>query len=258
MRTSFRLFFLLVSACFLISSFSNFEKVQDDSNSIEIPAHATSELIICHTGYCLSYNENFKLAKWVAYELTSEETQGTIGRSNKFKQDPMITKNSATLEDYKKSGFDRGHLAPAADMKWSDLAMQESFYLSNMCPQDKSFNRGIWKKLEEQVREWSIENKSVYIATGPIIEKGLPTIGPNKISIPKAFYKVILDYNQPEIKAIGFLIPNQGSSLPLSSFALSVDEIEKKSNLDLFYQLPDSIENRIEKSVKLNLWFNYN
>ncbi len=222
--------------------------------SLEIPAHTNQEVIVCHTGYCLSYDENFKLAKWVAYELTLEETQGIVGRSDKFKPDPLIVRNSAALEDYKKSGFDRGHLAPAADMKWSIQAMQESFYLSNMCPQDKSFNRGIWKKLEEQVREWAIENKAVYIATGPLLEVGLPTIGPNRIPIPKAFYKVILDYTQPEIKAIGFIIPNHGSTMSIASFAISIDSIEQLTHLDFFEKLPDVIENRIEQSVCVGCW----
>jgi endonuclease G len=221
---------------------------------IEIPTTQNTEHIICHTGYCLEYDHNYKLAKWVAYELTNTETQGTFARNDKFTPDPQITRNSASLEDYKKSGYDRGHLAPAADMKWSAEAMRESFYLSNMSPQDKSFNRGIWKKLEEQTRNWAIENKAVYITTGPILEKGLPTIGPNQIPIPKAFYKVILDYTQPEVKAIGFIIPNQGSTLPLSSFAHSIDEIEKQTHIDFFSKVPDEIENHIEQSVCTTCW----
>lgn len=229
---------------------------KNSGDGIEIPATSKNERIICHTGYCLSYDENYKLAKWVAYELTFAETQGTFARNDKFKPDPLIARNSASLADYKKSGYDRGHLAPAADMKWSAEAMDESFYLSNMSPQDKSFNRGIWKKLEEQVRDWAIKNKSVYITTGPILEKGLPTIGPNQIPIPKAFYKVVLDYSQSDIKAIGFIIPNQGSSSPLSTFALSIDEVEKQTHLDFFTKLPDEIENRVEKVINIQNWIN--
>jgi endonuclease G len=242
-------YFLLLSGVFLCAFVSN-----NTGEGLEIPATSKNEQIICHTGYCLSYDENYKLAKWVAYELTFAETQGTFARNDKFKPDPLITRNSATLADYKKSGYDRGHLAPAADMKWSAEAMVESFYLSNMSPQDKSFNRGIWKKLEEQVRDWAIENKAVYITTGPILEKGLPTIGPNQIPIPKAFYKVVLDYSQPDIKAIGFILPNQGSSSPLSTFAISIDEVEKQTHLDFFTKLPDEIENRIEQTVCTHCW----
>jgi endonuclease G len=238
--------FFVVFLCGFIST--------NSSEGIEIPTTTKSDLIICHSGYCLAYDENYKLAKWVAYELTFAETQGTYARNDKFKPDPLILKNSASLADYKKSGYDRGHLAPAADMKWSAEAMRESFYLSNMSPQDKSFNRGIWKKLEEQVRDWAIENTAVYITTGPILEKGLPTIGPNQIPIPKAFYKVILDYSQPDIKAIGFIIPNQGSSSPLSTFVLSIDSIEKQTHIDFFSKLPDEIENRIEQTACTQCW----
>ena len=242
-------FFLLLSGVFLGSSIS-----KDYVDGIEIPSTTKNEHIICHTGYCLSYDINYKLAKWVAYELTIAETQGTFTRNDKFKPDPQVTKNSASLNDYKKSGYDRGHLAPAADMKWSAEAMRESFYLSNMSPQDKSFNRGIWKKLEEQVRDWAVENKAIYITTGPILEPGLPTIGPNQIPIPKAFYKVILDYTQPEVKAIGFIIQNQGSTLPLSTFALSIDEIEKQTHIDFFSKLPDEIENNLEQHICTQCW----
>lgn len=246
---------LLINYLIIISGFVLFSFVyKQHSEKIELPTTSHNEKILCHVGYCLSYDENYKLAKWVAYELTDSETQGTIARNDKFKPDPLITKNSASLDDYKKSGYDRGHLAPAADMKWSEDAMRESFYLSNMSPQDKSFNRGIWKKLEEQVRDWAITNKAVYITTGPILESNLPTIGPNKIPIPKAFYKVILDYTQPEIKAIGFIIPNQGSSLPLSSFVHSIDEIEKQTHIDFFSKVPDEIENRVEQTVCSQCW----
>ncbi len=242
-------FSILLSGVFLCAFVS-----KNSGEGIEIPATAKSDLIICHTGYCLSYDENYKLAKWVAYELTFAETQGTFARNDKFKPDPLITRNSASLADYKKSGYDRGHLAPAADMKWSAETMAESFYLSNMSPQDKSFNRGIWKKLEEQVRDWAIENKSVYITSGPILEKGLPTIGPNQIPIPKAFYKVVLDYSQPDVKSIGFIIPNQGSSLPLKTFVFTIDSIEKLTHIDFFTRLPDNIESRLESETCVNCW----
>ena len=253
MRLSIRILILLINAFFLSFTFLSTNQ-HSALIPYELPAYSKTDWIIWHIGYSLAYDENYKLAKWVAYELTLEETKGTFARNDKFKPDPLITKNSASLVDYKKSGYDRGHLAPAADMKWSLDAMKESFFLSNMCPQDKSFNRGIWKKLEEQVRDWAIENKSVYIATGPLLEQGLPTIGPNKIPIPKAFYKVILDYTQPDIKAIGFVVPNQGSSLPIASFALPIDSIEQLTHINFFEKLPDDIENRIEQSVCNQCW----
>lgn len=246
---------IVVLLLFGFCLFVGFQSQQlDNPKSYEIPAYSKQDMLICHAGYCLSYDENYKLAKWVAYELTLEETQGTYSRKNKFMPDPLLTKNSAALSDYRNSGYDRGHLAPAADMKWSEQAMQESFYLSNMCPQDKSFNRGIWKKLEEQVRDWAIQYKKVYIATGPILEEGLPTIGTNKIPIPNYFYKVILEYSPSDVKAIGFLIPNKGSQSALSTFSVSIDRVEQVSHIDFFSKLPDDIENKVEQSNCPSCW----
>jgi endonuclease G len=246
---------IVVLSLFGFFLFAGFESQQTKvPGSIEIPAHSTKDVIICHTGYCLSYDENYKLAKWVAYELTLAETEGVIGRNDKFKPDPLITHNSVSLEDYKKSGYDRGHLAPAADMKWSEQAMEESFYLSNMCPQDKSFNRGIWKKLEEEVREYAKHNKQIKVVTGPILEKGLPVLGPNRVSIPRYFYKALLDYSQPSIKAIAFIMKNEHSELPLSHFVVSVDSLEKLSGIDFFPLLPDEEENKLEKEKCYACW----
>ncbi len=250
-KFSIRIVLLVLFGFFVFVSFQNqTEKLK----GLEIPAHSNQERLLCHTGYCLSYDENFKLAKWVAYELTVEETQGTFARKDKFKPDPLLTKNSASLADYKNSGYDRGHLAPAADMKWSAEAMAESFYLTNMSPQDKSFNRGIWNTLEEQVRIWAREYKSIYITTGPILEKGLPTIGPNHIPIPKAFYKVILDYSKMTSKAIGFVIKNESSNKPLDHFVVSIDSVEKITGIDFFPHLPDTEEIYLEKEHCYTCW----
>ena len=125
----------------------------------------------------------------------------------------MISTGSASLPDYKGSGYDRGHLAPAGDMKWSTTAMSESFYMSNMSPQEPSFNRGIWNRLESQVRRWAIDNGSVYIATGGVLTDGLKTLGSNSVSVPQYYFKVILDYQEPDIKGIGFIIPNIANTM---------------------------------------------
>lgn len=221
---------------------------------IEIPLLKKDEKVICHTGYCFSYNEKFEQANWVAYELTKEETINDVERSNHFAPDPEVSTGTATDQDYKESGYDRGHLAPAADMEWSPKAMQESFYYSNMSPQVPAFNRGIWKKLEEQVREWAIENEAIYIVTGPVLKSGLPTIGPDEVAIPEYFYKVILDDQEPGIKGIGFILPNQNSTFPLQHFAVPIDSVEKLTGLDFFPALPDDIEKRVEQAVNLEEW----
>ena len=221
---------------------------------IELPKPKPSDLIIHHVGYVLSYNEAHEQANWVAYELTLEEVNGSFKRTNDFRPDPKVKTGSASLADYRGSGYDRGHLAPAADMKWSPIAMSESFYMSNMSPQRPSFNRGIWKRLEEQVRKWAVDNKSVYIATGGVLIPGLNKIGPNQVSVPERFYKVILDYQDPELKGIAFILPNRGSKESLKKYVVTIDKVESVTGIDFFYTLPDEIEEEIESKVDLSRW----
>jgi len=221
---------------------------------IELPKPKENDVIISHFAYTLSYNEEHEQANWVAYELTQDELISSYKRTNKFLVDDLVKTGSAKNEDYRKSGFDRGHLAPAGDMGYSEISMKESFYYSNMSPQNVGFNRGIWKMAEEKVRDWAFENKAIYVVTGPILTKGLPTIGPNKVSIPAYFFKAVVDYSDPTHKAIAFLIPNKPSKVPLQKFTLSIDDLEIITGYDFFYQLPDSCENRIEKSFSLKDW----
>jgi len=221
---------------------------------LEIPNIQPNEVVITHTGYVLSYNKTHKQANWVAYELTSEETNSIVGRSGKFTADPKIKTDIVKNKDYVKSGYDKGHLAPAGDMGWSLTAMTESFYFSNISPQVPSFNRGVWRKLEELVRSWAVENKSVYVVTGPVLTNGLSIIGDNKVSVPEYFYKVILDYNEPYVKGIGFIIPNNNSSEPLQYFAITIDSVEIFTHIDFFPLLPDEKENIIESTLKTDAW----
>ena len=223
-------------------------------SNLEIPKTSSTDVVIKHTGYSLLYSETHEQATWVAYELTNAETNKIAERGNKFITDPKVTTQSANAQDYKGSGYDKGHLAAAADMGWSVTTMAESFYYSNMSPQVPGFNRGIWKKLEERVRVWAIENKAVYIVTGPVLSVGLKTIGPNKVSIPNYYYKVILDYTEPDIKGIGFIIPNASSSQPLKSFAVSIDSVEKQTGIDFFPLLPDVQEKQIESTLCVKCW----
>lgn len=221
---------------------------------LETPKIHKGDQIIQHTGYTLCYNETHEQAAWVAYELSKDETFKVCKRTNRFIPDPTVTTGSAIDEDYKGSGFDRGHLAPAADMAWSTTTMAESFYFSNMSPQRPQFNRGIWKKLEEQVREWAKENNAIYIVTGPVLKSGLNHIGIDEVSVPNYYYKVILDYSQPDIKAIGFILPNEGSMESLQHFAVSIDSVEQLTGIDFFPLLPDVIENKLEQQMCLTCW----
>lgn len=211
--------------------------------------------VIEHTGYTVSYNRKRRNPNWVAYELTAEEVDGKEPRNGDFIPDPDLKGAQATDEDYKNCGWDRGHLAPAADMKWSKKAMEESFYLSNISPQNNNLNRGVWKSIEELTRDAAIKHKNVLVVTGPVFtkEKGLGKIGKNKVLIPNGFYKVLL-INDCGYKGIGFYCENKAGKKKLSSYAVSIDSIEHITGIDFFHMLPDEIENTVESEYNWNIW----
>ena len=221
---------------------------------LEIPKTTIKDIIINHAGYSLLFNEICEQANWVAYELTDAETQKVTNRTNKFIPDPLVKTGTADDQDYSRSGYDRGHMAPAADMGWSVTAMEESFYYSNMSPQEPGFNRGIWKRLEELVRTWAVDYQKVYVVTGPVLTVGLNTIGENHVSVPKFYYKVILDYHEPGSKGIGFILPNGSSGEPLQRYAVTIDSVQHFTGIDFFPQLPDMQEKIIESTLTLNSW----
>ena len=217
-------------------------------DALQMPLITANDEIIRHTGFTLSYSERHEQARWVAYTLSAEMLQGTATRTNRFMSDPKVAQGSATDADYKHSGFDRGHLAPAADMRWSDEAMRSSFYFSNMSPQKRGFNAGIWKRAEELVRTWANTHQLVYVVTGPVLHDSLPYIGANKVSVPQLFYKVLLTGDSS--RALGFVIPHENSKLNLSQFAVSVDSVEKLTGINFFHHLPDDIERKVESMTK--------
>lgn len=214
----------------------------------------TSEEFISHTGFTLSYNETWRLPNWVAYELTIQETKGKSERTNQFTEDPLITGQSATDKDYYRSGYDRGHMAPAGDMKWNEEAMDESFYLSNICPQAPSLNRGVWRILEEKLRETAQKDSAIWIVCGPIVKNGSKTLGKNKVKIPHSFFKVIITPYTDPIKGIGFIFPNEDCNQELSTYAVTIDDVEKITGINFFYRLPTSIEEGVEAQCNLSQW----
>lgn len=224
----------------------------------EIPKLQTSlqEQIIKHEGYTVSYNSDYRIANWVAYELTREEAKSKkVERSNKFVPDPMAKGVTATNEDYTHTGYDRGHLAPAGDMKWSGKAMRESFYLSNICPQKPGLNRGIWKELEEQVRLWALDNGSLLIVTGPVITAEMKRLGKNRVAIPESFYKVICYNTGNNYKGIAFVFKNKDyKNSSLKEMAIPIDSAEKITGIDLFPSLPDDQEKDMEAEVDWSSW----
>jgi len=222
---------------------------------LELPRPVDGEQIVNHTGYTLSYNERYEQPSYVAYELTREEVYGGGKRDDSFRADPDIRTGSATPDDYRNSGYDKGHLAPAADFKWSEEAMADTFFMSNMSPQAGQFNRGIWADLESVVRQMAVENESIYVTTGPVLTDGpYRTIGENRVAVPNYYYKVILDYTNPEIKAIGFVLPNEKGTHSIDYYAVTVDEVEEITGLDFFPALPDDVEALLEGSIDKGQW----
>tara|TARA_B110000211_G_scaffold40546_1_gene41912 strand:+ start:155 stop:1003 length:849 start_codon:yes stop_codon:yes gene_type:complete len=207
--------------------------------------------LVHHTYYSLSYSEQHEQAEWVFYEINSNTNLGQVRRTNNFRSDNLISTNSASLSDYKGSGFDRGHLAPAGDMSFSTTAMSESFLLSNMSPQNASFNRGVWKKLESLVRNWGT-NSSIYVVTGPILNSCSTSIGGNNICVPNYFYKVI--YDPQNQKMISFILPNKKGNKSLNKYVCTTDSLEKITNIDFFPILENNLEGRLESQIHKELW----
>jgi endonuclease G, mitochondrial len=209
---------------------------------------------IDHTYYSLCFSGHHKISAWTAHRLTQEMVNGEIKRTNKFRVDHAIAAGSAHPDDYTHSGYDRGHLVPAGDMKISLKAMTDSFLMGNVTPQTPAFNRGIWRKLELHVQNWAQAEKELYIITGPVLDEQPAHIGKTQVSIPAAHYKIILKHNQTTVKAIAFLIPNEGSRAPLKSFVLPIRTLEILTGLNFFHQLPEQLQNQIETESLPELW----
>ncbi|HLR26108.1 MAG TPA: DNA/RNA non-specific endonuclease [Fodinibius sp.] len=247
--------FLLLLGLLACTPLSTTKVENERTQQLELPSYKHADSIITHVGYHLRYHETHEQAQWVAYELTASEADGPAGRTNDFREDPSISTGSATLSDYRYSGYDRGHLIPAGDGRWSQAAMSATFLLSNMSPQDPSFNRGDWRTLESKVREWAKENRAVYVVTGPALQQGIKdTIGANQVSVPRYYYKVVLDNTPPETKAIGFLLPNEKLPCPLSRYAVSIDSLESLTGIDFYPLLPNDQEQKLESHVELRRW----
>lgn len=213
--------------------------------------------LIHHKFFSLSYNEKNEQADWVAYELSEEMLKKpNLDRPDRFNPDYDVITRSAFHRDYSNTGFTRGHLVPAADMSWDDEAQKETFLMSNISPQPKGFNGGIWKELEENVRDWTYHNDRLYITSGPLFLGGSQTIGVNnKIKVPSHFFKALMDIDGKTQKSIAFIIPNNKSELKLEEYATTVDDIELKTGFDLFPDLvTEEIESKIESNFDLRDW----
>jgi endonuclease G len=214
-----------------------------------------ADITLKHKGYVVSYDPGLKIPVWVAYYLVPERMQKNARRSNDFRPDPFIPLQfSATNADYKSSGYDRGHLAPAADMAWDTEVMSESFYFTNMTPQKPGFNRGIWKKLEDQVRQWAASYDTLLIVTGPVPANFKGYIGQGKVAVPGAFYKALVAVYHHTARGVAFVIPNESSRLPMEYYVLSVDSLESLLSCNLFAAMPEQWQEIAESRVDWEFW----
>lgn len=232
------------------------ETIYNDGGTLDdyIPYSKLNKEIVHHKAFILNYREEYEQASWVLHRLKKEATDGHEARSNEFIEDVLVKTGSALTSDYSRSGFDRGHLCPAADFKHDKELQDETFYMSNISPQTPDFNRGIWSNLEDKIRHWVKTRNELIIITGPILEDGLKTIGKkNMIAVPNQFYKII--YDPDEEIAIAFLIPNHGSIKSIKSFSVSINSIEALTGIDFFAKLSDDLEQKIESKNKTEAWF---
>ena len=214
--------------------------------------------VVHHSYYSLGYNPELEVPNWVAYKLTEESLRvKNVKRAKRFITDNSVKGKSARHSDYTNSGYTRGHMAPAGDMAFSKDAMQESFYMSNMAPQLRAFNNGIWRELEENVRDWAYDNDEIYVVSGPLFYSSRPQkIGQTRVAVPDAFFKVVLDIEGNKQKSIAFIIPHEKSAQHLREYAVTIDKVEEEIGYDLFADLliNESREEELEGYMDVNRW----
>ena len=252
----------LVHTAFLLLAFlgapssSTAQGLADCEGHFRYGVPGDAPTLLCRLGYALSHDDTRKVPRWVAYHLTKEHMSGTERRSNDFRPDPDLEPGErAELADYAGSGYDRGHMAPAGAMKWSRVAMSESFLLSNMAPQiGIGFNRHIWKSLETKVRAWTKSRGELYVVTGPVFSTtASKVIGQGNVAVPTQFFKVIFD--PVRVEAIAFVLPHE--KLPtkdLPNYLATVDEVEALTGLDFLSRLDDEVEKVVESRKPGKMW----
>ena len=219
-------------------------------------ADTEGEIMLVRVGYTTSYNPKTKQPNWVGWRLTADHVDGEFLRKGiKFHEDEDVPEPRAKDEDYRGSGYDRGHMCPSGDNKWSQQAQEQSFLFTNICPQNHGLNAGDWNEMEQQCRKWAVEEGELYIVSGPIFYGSArhKSIGKNKIPVPEAFFKVVLSMKGTP-KAIGFIYKNQAGNRPKGDYVNTVDEVERITGIDFFPSLPDDVENKVEAKANIDDW----
>lgn len=230
---------------------------RSNRNKIEIPATSQNENIVSYTGFTLSYNTTYLLPNWVAYELTEEEVVNTPPPfKGAFLVDTSLTFIQADGYDYRGSGWSRGHMAPAADFKWSKNAYNDTFYYTNCCPQNQEMNNGSWNVLENFVRKIAKKYGLVYVVTGPVVGTNrFGKIGAHHVVVPDGFFKALLISYEGRYYAVGFYMDNVPKKQSIKDCCLSINELENLTGIDFFSSLSDDIESEVESEIQYNIWF---
>lgn len=220
---------------------------------VRVPASVPSQ-IKDYEGFRVSFNKDNHTANWVAWELLGTETDGRESRSNTFWQDEDI-EGCPTTDDYRRSGYDRGHLCPAADQKWSAQAMTDCFSMANMTPQDHALNSGAWKTLESKERLWAQRDSAILIVAGPVYTASdTERIGANGVRVPGAFFKVLAAPYSDQPRGIAFVYPNMTAPGNMENYVMTIRDVEKMTGFDFFHSLPEELENEIETTASFRDW----
>ncbi|NAS12824.1 DNA/RNA non-specific endonuclease [Poritiphilus flavus] len=237
---------------------ATYSKPEDISGNTVVPEFfrpaTTTGVLVRHQHYALSYREADEQSEWVAYTLKRSHLTQDDRERPYFIEDPKIASHSADWRNYRGSGYDRGHLCPAGDRRFSEQAYNETFYTSNISPQDRDFNAGIWNRLEMQVRNWCRRYGELYVVTGGVLSRPMDAIGEEEVTVPGSYYKIIARGNPGNLKVIAFVIPNKETSAPLKSFCVAVDRIEELTGIDFFENLPEAEEKTLEGSLMSEDW----
>lgn len=254
-----RIPFIYCILCAFLSAACSFRAPEEHDDAsvdiipgLEIPEFADNEDIVAHLGYTASYNHRTLVPDWVAWELTAEEANGQLNDQYPFSRDPSVNFPKASREDYSNTGWDKGHMAPRADMKWSSQALEESYYFTNVCPQDHEMNSQAWEQIERLSRLAAQHYGSVYIVCGPVFTEGrYGTIGRAQVHVPDMFYKALLTHTGKGYQTVGFIMKNQPECSQPVNYAVSVDSIEALIGRNLFPQLPDE---QAEATYEMKYW----
>ncbi len=223
---------------------------------LEIPSYIENHPVVAKLGYSLSYNTDYVQPDWVAYVLTKEEVESeSVGRSDDFYEETDVIPHSALLSDYRKSGYDRGHLLSSANRNFSEDFNQSTFSLLNMSPQLHRFNAGLFLRAEKAERETAVMYETAFIVSGPVFSDDMATIGESEIAVPEEFYKVLLVQDEnDDWHAIGLILPQEYENGNLSIYAVTVDKVEEITGIDFYPSLDDAVEEIVEAEFDLVWW----